>query len=116
MEVTISKSKKPEKRLQADFAGKRIGFYSYGSGSVSEFFSGVVQDGYKFAINMASIQSMLERRLALSVPQYEQYFEFKLPTDGGELKLPKLSRFLRFELCRKRESPKPFVIPELITP
>ena len=74
-----------------DFAGKRIGFYSYGSGSVSEFFSGVVQDGYKFAINMASIQSMLERRLALSVPQYEQYFKFKLPTDGGELKLPKLS-------------------------
>ena len=34
---------------------------------------------------------MLERRLALSVPQYEQYFKFKLPTDGGELKLPKLS-------------------------
>ena len=42
----------------------RIGFYSYGSGSVSEFFSGVVQDGYKFAINMASIQSMLESRVS----------------------------------------------------
>ena len=32
---------------KSDLTGKRIGLFSYGSGCVGEFFSGVVQSGYK---------------------------------------------------------------------
>src|SRR5699024_12486653 len=30
-----------------DLAGKRLGFFSYGSGAVAEFFTGVVQENYR---------------------------------------------------------------------
>jgi hydroxymethylglutaryl-CoA synthase len=68
----------------ADMSGKRIGFYSYGSGCVAEYFSGIVQHGYKKALLTEQHQAMLAARKAIDYEQYEQFYHFALPTDGRE--------------------------------
>lgn len=50
---------------------KRIGLFSYGSGSVAEFFSGIVQNGYKNFLNSKKNQQMLDDRIELSFEEYE---------------------------------------------
>lgn len=62
-------------------AGDRIGLYSYGSGAVGEFFSGVLQPNYKDALLMTH-QKELDERKQLSIPEYEEQFKAKLVTDG----------------------------------
>lgn len=56
----------------ADLSGKRMGMLSYGSGSVAEFFTGIVQPGYREATAPAAkrIQSALDARERLSVDGY----------------------------------------------
>lgn len=56
-------------------AGERIGLFSYGSGAVGEFFTGVLQDGYKELIKEIDIAGQLDRRKEISVAQYEEVFE-----------------------------------------
>ena len=60
-------------------AGDRIGLFSYGSGSVGEFFTGVLVPGYEKHLNTDYHTAMLKNRTALSVEEYEQIFEEKLP-------------------------------------
>lgn len=55
-----------------DLVGKRVGFFSYGSGSVSEFFTGIVQPGYRQSLRIAKDEVGLSARVPLS---YEQYRE-----------------------------------------
>lgn len=71
-----------------DLTGKRIGFYSYGSGCVAEFFSGVVEPTYKSASYKTEHHAMLAKRTELSYEQYEQFYSFTLPKNGSELSLP----------------------------
>ncbi len=71
-----------------DLAGKRIGFYSYGSGCVGEFFSGVVQPGYRDFLYAERHRNMLENRTELTYQQYEDIFNYGVPTDGGEYVFP----------------------------
>jgi hydroxymethylglutaryl-CoA synthase len=73
---------------EEDLAGKRIGFYSYGSGCVGEFFSGVVQPGYREALYAEQHRNMLENRTELEYQQYEDIFNYGVPTDGGEYVFP----------------------------
>ncbi|SES91317.1 hydroxymethylglutaryl-CoA synthase [Salinibacillus kushneri] len=68
--------------------GARIGLYSYGSGAVGEFFSGILQPGYKEVLKTAQHQKLLEERKALSVAEYEDIFQEGLPTDGSSVTLP----------------------------
>lgn len=70
-----------------NLAGKRIGFYSYGSGCVGEFFSGVVQSNYQQGLNAAHHHAMLSNRQALSLKEYEQFYNFRYPVDGSALTL-----------------------------
>ncbi len=72
----------------ADLADKRIGFYSYGSGCVGEFFSGVVQPGYRAFLHAEQHRNMLEHRTELTYQQYEDIFHYGVPTDGGEYIFP----------------------------
>jgi hydroxymethylglutaryl-CoA synthase len=58
---------------QADLDGKRIGFFSYGSGCVAEFFSGVIQTGYQKVLMKASHLQQIAQRKALT---YQQYLDF----------------------------------------
>jgi hydroxymethylglutaryl-CoA synthase len=71
-----------------DLAGQRVGFYSYGSGCVGEFFSGVVQPGYRKFLYADAHQNMLENRSELTYQQYEDIFNYAVPTDGGEYIFP----------------------------
>lgn len=69
----------------ADLTGKRIGFYSYGSGCVAEYFSGIVQPGYQAQLKTIFHQQLLNSRKALTYDEYEKYYAFRLPTDGSEI-------------------------------
>jgi len=73
---------------QGDAASQRIGFYSYGSGCVAEYFSGVVQDNYHDMLQVSANKKMLDSRQALSYQEYEEFFNFVLPEDGNEFYTP----------------------------
>ncbi len=66
-----------------DLSSKRIGFFSYGSGCVAEFFSGVVQPGYKQHLHTQCHKDLLAAREQLTLAQYESFFSFRLPEDGS---------------------------------
>ncbi|MDR2794714.1 MAG: hydroxymethylglutaryl-CoA synthase [Holosporaceae bacterium] len=53
--------------------GKRIGLYSYGSGSVAEYFSGIINGKYKSRITAEKNQRMLESREEISFEEYELF-------------------------------------------
>jgi hydroxymethylglutaryl-CoA synthase len=53
-----------------ELAGRRIGFFSYGSGSVGEFFTGLVQPGYRDARRRAETLAALAARVPLEVDHY----------------------------------------------
>ncbi|MGP6408005.1 hydroxymethylglutaryl-CoA synthase [Streptococcus dysgalactiae] len=65
-------------------AGDRIGLFSYGSGAVSEIFSGQLVAGYEQMV-MTNRQTILDQRHRLSVAEYEELFyeEAKLDEQGN---------------------------------
>ena len=74
--------------IEKDLAGKRLGFYSYGSGCVAEFFSGVIQPGYQKMLNTIQHQKLLAERIALSYSEYEAFYSFRYPQDGSACEIP----------------------------
>ncbi len=68
-------------------AGMRIGMFSYGSGAVAEFFSGILQEGYEAHLLKGEHQAMLDSRKRVSVKEYEEEFLKELPTDGSTVEL-----------------------------
>ena len=66
-----------------DLAGRRIGMFSYGSGCVAEYFSGVVQPGYRAHLFAAEHAARLDNRTELTCQQYEDIYNLVFPTDGG---------------------------------
>lgn len=56
-------------------SGDRIGLFSYGSGSVGEFFTATLADDFKDALDVEAHQAMLKNRKALSVEEYESFFK-----------------------------------------
>lgn len=74
---------------ESDLSGKRIGLYSYGSGSIGEYFSGIVQPGYQKMLSAKANEQMLNGREKLSVASYEEIFSYKHPQEDGEYHFPK---------------------------
>ncbi len=74
--------------FSSDLTGKRIGFYSYGSGCVAEYFSGVVQAGYQAVLDTLHHQTRLTERTLLTYPEYEAFYLFHYPKDGSHSELP----------------------------
>ena len=74
--------------LKKDLANSRIGFFSYGSGCVGEFFSGVVSEGYKTHLYNNNHEEMLSNRSSLNYQQYEDIFNYSVPIDGGNYTFP----------------------------
>lgn len=68
---------------EVDLSGQRIGLFSYGSGCVSEFFTGEIQPGYQDNLLTEQHQQMLNERQAISYEQYETFYTFSLPQDGS---------------------------------
>ena len=64
--------------------GDRIALFSYGSGAVSEIFSGQLVAGFKQRLQTNRIE-MLNNRTPLSIPDYEKIFfeEAQLDQDGS---------------------------------
>ncbi|HXX31475.1 MAG TPA: hydroxymethylglutaryl-CoA synthase [Myxococcaceae bacterium] len=59
-------------REAAALAGKRIGLFSYGSGCVSEFFSGVVGPRASETIATAGLDRVLSERQRIGIEEYER--------------------------------------------
>jgi hydroxymethylglutaryl-CoA synthase len=73
---------------QEELANKRIGFYSYGSGCVAEYFSGLVQPGYRHALHTAYHADLLASRKILSYDEYEAFYTFQYAEDGSQQDVP----------------------------
>ncbi|QES44689.1 MULTISPECIES: hydroxymethylglutaryl-CoA synthase [Streptomyces] len=71
-----------------DLTGRSIGFLSYGSGSVAEFFAGQVVPGYRDRLRTAEHRKAIERRTVLDYAGYRELHERKFPTDGGDYPTP----------------------------
>jgi len=56
--------------LDDDLAGKRIGMFSYGSGSVGEMLTGVVRPEYRQHRRDGSVRAALDARVPLTVAEY----------------------------------------------
>lgn len=72
-----------------DLAGKRLGFYSYGSGAIGEFFSGIVLPDYQQYLFAAKHKALLQNRTELDINEYERFYSFTHPKDGSQIELPK---------------------------
>lgn len=59
-------------------AGDRIGFFSYGSGAMAEFFAGELVEGYEKKLQPERHLAMLAARTKLTVPEYEEVFNDSL--------------------------------------
>lgn len=55
-----------------NLAGARVGMYSYGSGSVAEYFSLRIADGYGALLESETNEKMLEDRIEISWKEYEE--------------------------------------------
>lgn len=75
---------------QDDLTDKRIGLFSYGSGSVGEFFTGIVQNDYRANLKTDLHKSIINDRQELDYDTYKKFYSFKsnLPTDGSKLVAP----------------------------
>ncbi|MCV6590639.1 MAG: hydroxymethylglutaryl-CoA synthase [Marinobacterium sp.] len=70
-----------------NLAGSRIGFFSYGSGCVAEFFSGKVVDGYQHFLHRERHHNMLEARTEVDYTRYLELYRYPDPRDGSECKI-----------------------------
>lgn len=71
-----------------NLSNQRIGFYSYGSGCVAEFFSGKVVEGYQSVLQTQTHQAMLASREELNINQYERFYSYQYPKDGSAQTMP----------------------------
>lgn len=104
-----------------NIANKRIGFYSYGSGCVAEYFSGVVEPGYRQALHTAYHADLLTSRRLLSYEEYASFYQFEYAQDGlmqdipfyhtGDFRITKLQQHKRIYERENRASVVPFVRP-----
>lgn len=62
-------------------AGKRIGLFSYGSGAVGEFFTGIVQPGYEALRRRDAVEAELAGRARLTLPEYRELHAAEHPSD-----------------------------------
>ncbi|MFI5687559.1 hydroxymethylglutaryl-CoA synthase [Streptomyces sp. NPDC051636] len=67
-----------------DLTGRSIGFLSYGSGSVAEFFAGTVVAGYQEHLRTEANREAIDRRKPVEYAEYRILHEHKLPADGGD--------------------------------
>jgi hydroxymethylglutaryl-CoA synthase len=71
-----------------NLAGKKVGFFSYGSGCVAEFFSGTVVAGYEKCLHTLNHRAMLDARQEVSYDEYLKLCRYPDPQDGGHHDIP----------------------------
>lgn len=75
----------------SELEGRRIGFFSYGSGSVSEFFTGVVQPGYFQPGKAEQVAAELEARVPLEIAEYRELHDRSYPS-APDFETPHVTR------------------------
>lgn len=60
--------------VKENIENKRVSFFSYGSGCVAEFFTGVVQPGYQSILMTKSHLKQIEQRTPLSYAEYLAFY------------------------------------------
>ncbi|MFE6894359.1 hydroxymethylglutaryl-CoA synthase [Streptomyces sp. NPDC057694] len=71
-----------------DLSGRLVGFLSYGSGSVAEFFAGTVVAGYRERLRTQGHREAIGRRRPVDYAGYRALHERAFPTDGGDHSTP----------------------------
>ncbi|MFC6669382.1 hydroxymethylglutaryl-CoA synthase [Marinobacterium aestuariivivens] len=92
-----------------DLTGRRIGFFSYGSGCVAEFFSGRVVEGYERCLHRDAHWRMLEARQEVSHEEYLELYRYPDPRDGDHLEIPH-STTGRFRLAAISHHKREYVV------
>ena len=77
---------------KTNMAGERIGFFSYGSGAVSEFFSGRVVPGYEQWLHRDNHKKMLDERQAVSYDEYLSLYRHPDPREGETVELDQVTK------------------------
>ena len=72
-----------------DLSDQAIGFFSYGSGSVAEFFAGTVVPGYQSHLRRETHRAAISRRRNIDYARYREIHEHSFPVDGGDHPLPR---------------------------
>ncbi|CCK32334.1 hydroxymethylglutaryl-CoA synthase [Streptomyces davaonensis JCM 4913] len=67
-----------------DLDDRPVGFLSYGSGSVAEFFAGTVAPGYRDHLRTTAHRDAIDRRKPVDYVRYRALHEHSFPTDGGD--------------------------------
>src|SRR5699024_574044 len=65
-------------------AGSRIGLYSYGSGAVGEFFSGILQPNYRDYLFTEQHTNLFAERREVTVSEYEDILQKAMPENTNE--------------------------------
>ena len=76
---------------EQDLAGERIGLFSYGSGSVSEFLTGIVAPGYADTARARRVLDLLDARVPLEVAEYRDLHAIELPS-GVDVQTPRVTK------------------------
>lgn len=78
--------------VDSDLSGSSVGLFSYGSGAVAEFFSAVIQPGYRDVLFEHHHRSLLADRTALSYADYVEMWDAPDPQDGMSHIIPQAAR------------------------
>ncbi|MEU0177857.1 hydroxymethylglutaryl-CoA synthase [Streptomyces massasporeus] len=71
-----------------DLTGRPIGFMSYGSGSVAEFFGATLAPGYREHLRTTAHRGAVDRRRPVDYATYRELHERSFPADGGDHPTP----------------------------
>lgn len=69
-------------------AGQRIGLFSYGSGCMAAYFSGVLVPGFERHVHRRRAKTLLDDREWLTVQEYEDFYRHEIPRDGTHYTTP----------------------------
>ncbi len=78
----------------SDLAGMRIALFSYGSGAVAEYFTGVVQPDYRSMLRASEAGAQLAGRVPLDYQRYRQLHKRVDLLDGTEFATPSITAAL----------------------
>lgn len=73
-------------------AGDRLGLFSYGSGATGEFFTATLAEDFDHRIEAAIQLNHLASREKISIPDYEEIFNFEIASYEDKLDIPQSSQ------------------------
>lgn len=90
--------------IQDNIENKRVSFFSYGSGCVAEFFTGVMQTGYQSVLMTQNHKTHIAQRTALTYAQYLEFYQTEQleeniiypPTNRGAYRLAGIEDYKRY--------------------